>query len=61
MKLETEQNKWRFGSGKMTEGGTYIFYFTRFSKSELYIPNSIFKPNNRLNLAASPGVELRVT
>mgnify|MGYP000297364404 CR=1 FL=1 len=61
MRLETQEGKWRFGSGKMMEGGTYIFYFTRLSRPGLYIPNVIFSPNYRLNLAMPRGAELRVT
>ena len=61
MKLEIEEGKWRFGLGRMSEGGTYILYFTRLSRSELYIPNIVFSPNYRLNLAMLSGAELRVT
>lgn len=61
MKLETELDGWRFGTGKMSMGGTYIFYFTGLFRSELYIPNLVLDPNYRLNLAMLFGAELRVT
>ena len=61
MKLEIEESKWRFGSGSMAAGNTYILYLTHFSKPEFYMPNGVFSPNYRLNLAMPPGAELRIT